>query len=204
MTRGFLIVRQRELDFVPPFCLLQNLTIYTVLPNGLTCVVLHHVVVVSVGGLCEVHPHGPHAHGRVPPPKQTELGTRVHPAAPTHTLHYTHKRRGIGKKRTKETRKRKRKMKVLVIGKVFFSSLTPSRLYDGSDHPGYFLHIGRAFWTACIGPPATLCGQAWVRGWDGRGGERGRGGGGVLTHCTRLRTVWFGFLVGCQRVNLAH
>ena len=120
MTRGFLIVRQRELDFVPPFCLLQNLTIYTVLPNGLTCVVLHHVVVVSVGGLCEVHPHGPHAHGRVPPPKQTELGTRVHPAAPTHTLHYTHKRRGIGKKRTKETRKRKRKMKVLVTGKVFF------------------------------------------------------------------------------------
>jgi hypothetical protein len=37
-------------------------------------------VVVSVGGLGEVDPHAghAHAHGRVPPTKQTELRTRVH------------------------------------------------------------------------------------------------------------------------------
>ena len=49
----------------------------------LTCVVLHHVLVVSVGGLGEVHAHAldplDAPHGRVPPcPKQGQLGLWVH------------------------------------------------------------------------------------------------------------------------------
>ena len=52
----------------------------------LTCVVLHHVLVVSVGGLGEVHAHALDAldspHGRVSPrPEQGELGLRVHVTA---------------------------------------------------------------------------------------------------------------------------
>ena len=52
----------------------------------LTCVVLHHVLVVSVGGLGEVHAHAldplDAPHGRVPPgPKQGQLGLWVHVTA---------------------------------------------------------------------------------------------------------------------------
>ena len=49
----------------------------------LTCVVLHHVLVVSVRGLGEVHAHALNApHGWVPPsPKQGELGLWVHVTA---------------------------------------------------------------------------------------------------------------------------
>ena len=53
--------------------------------TSLTCVVFHHVLVVSVGCLGEVHAshpharHTPHTHGRVPPPsKETELSAGVH------------------------------------------------------------------------------------------------------------------------------
>ena len=48
----------------------------------LTCVVLHHVLVVSVGGLGEVHAHAGHAphadRGVTPGVKQGERGPRVH------------------------------------------------------------------------------------------------------------------------------
>ena len=47
--------------------------------TSLTCVVLHHVLVVSVGGLGEVHAHARHPHGGMSPAsKETELSPRVH------------------------------------------------------------------------------------------------------------------------------
>ena len=54
---------------------------------SLTCVVLHHVLVVSVGGLGEVHAHARHPHGGVSPAsKETELSPRVHEGETTHQL----------------------------------------------------------------------------------------------------------------------
>ena len=66
--------------------LISLLAIATLEGLTLTCVVLHHVLVVSVGGLGEVHAHALDAldaldapHGRVPPcPKQGQLGLWVH------------------------------------------------------------------------------------------------------------------------------
>ena len=44
---------------------------------SLTCVVLHHVLVVSVGGLGQVHARDPHG-GMSPASKETELSPGVH------------------------------------------------------------------------------------------------------------------------------
>ena len=50
--------------------------------TSLTCVVLHHVLVVSVGGLGEVHARHPHG-GVSPTSKETELSPRVHQGLPS-------------------------------------------------------------------------------------------------------------------------
>ena len=57
--------------------------------TSLTCVVLHHVLVVPICGLGDVHPRHPHpghpGHGGMPPAReQAQLGTRVHGLAVVH------------------------------------------------------------------------------------------------------------------------
>ena len=60
----------------------ELLLFYWLLLVSLTCVVLHHVLVVSVGGLGQVH--AGHPHGGVPPAcEEAQLSPRVHQGLPS-------------------------------------------------------------------------------------------------------------------------